>query len=416
MILKETLQGVVNSQKEQLPTMDTGVVRDELSRIDVNLPFAIMISGIRRCGKSTLLRQVMRNARCFAYFNFEDPRTAGMESGDLLKLDSALTEAYGKFDIYLLDEIQNINGWETFVRSMLDRKKHFVITGSNASLLSRELGTKLTGRHLRHELFPFSYGEFLKFTSSAAGPDSFGEYTRMGGFPEYIRYGRNEILQELLNDILARDIVVRQKLRNPQTVKEMALYLLSNTGGEFSYNKLAKMFNLGSTNSAIAYVSYLEDSYLLFTVSRFDYSMKKQAISPKKVYSIDSGLYRANSISFTPNKGRILENQVFLNMRRHGRQVYYYKGKRECDFVVREGNSIVRAIQVCYDIDDDNRDREIKGLVEAMETFGLKEGLLLTCNQEDEMEFSERKIAIKPVWKWFLEQDSTSLGPNYPGI
>ena len=409
MILRETLLGIVNSQKEQLTSMDTGVVRDELSSIDTTLPFAIMISGIRRCGKSTLLRQVMKSAQNFAYFNFEDPRIAGMESGDLLKLDSVLTEAYGKFDVYLLDEIQNIEGWETFVRSMLDRQKHFVITGSYASLLSRELGTKLTGRHLRHELFPFSYGEFLKFTSSAAGPDSFGEYTRLGGFPEYIRYGRNEILQELLNNILARDIVVRQKLRNSQIVKEMALYLLSNTGVEFSYNKLAKMFNLGSTNSAIGYVSYLEDSYLLFTVSKFDYSVKKQAISPKKVYSIDSGLYRANSTSFTPNRGRILENQVFLDMRRHGLQVYYYKGKRECDFVVREGNSIVRAIQVCYDLDDDNRNREFKGLIEAMETFGLQEGLLLTGNQDDEIEFSGKKIAIRPVWRWSIEQDRSGL-------
>ncbi len=410
MILRETLLGIVNSQKEQLTSMDTGVVRDELSSIDTTLPFAIMISGIRRCGKSTLLRQVMKSAQNFAYFNFEDPRIAGMESGDLLKLDSVLTEAYGKFDVYLLDEIQNIEGWETFVRSMLDRQKHFVITGSNASLLSRELGTKLTGRHLRHELFPFSYGEFLKFTSSAAGPDSFGEYTRLGGFPEYIRYGRNEILQELLNNILARDIVVRQKLRNSKILKEMALYLLSNTGVEFSYNKLAKMFNLGSTNSAIGYVSYLEDSYLLFTVSKFDYSVKKQAISPKKVYSIDSGLCGANSISFTPNKGRVLENQVFLDLRRHGRGVYYYKGKRECDFVVREGSSIVRAIQVCYDLDDDNRDREFKGLIEAMEKFNLQDGLLLTSNQDDWVDVSGKKIVIKPVWKWSVEQAASSSG------
>ena len=189
----------------------------------------------------------------------------------------------------------------------------------------------------------------------------------------------------------------------------MALYLLSNTGVEFSYNKLAKMFNLGSTNSAIGYVSYLEDSYLLFTVRRFDYSVKRQAISPKKVYSIDSGLYMANSTSFTPNRGRILENRVFLDMRRHGLQVYYYKGKRECDFVVREGNSIVRAIKVCYDLDDDNRNREFKGLIEAMETFGLQEGLLLTGNQDDEIEFSGKKIAIRPVWRWSIEQDRSGL-------
>ena len=173
-----------------------------------------------------------------------------------------------KGSCYFFDEIQNVEKWELFVRTMLDQGKHFLITSSNASLLSKELGTRLTGRHLLKELFPFSYPEYLIFTSTKAGPETFNEYLKKGGFPEYLRFGRSEILQELLNDIVMRDIVVRHKLRSPKSIKEMALFLISNIGVEFSYNSLAKTFNLGSTNSAISFVSYLEDSYLLFTVPK----------------------------------------------------------------------------------------------------------------------------------------------------
>jgi uncharacterized protein len=148
--------------------------------------------------------------------------------------------------------------------------------------MSKELGTRLTGRHLRCELFPFSYFEFLNFSSKKEGVDSFGEYLQKGGFPEYLKYDRSDILQELFNDIVMRDIVERHKLRSPKAIKEMALFLIFNVGVEFSYNSLAKAFGLGSTNSAIAFVSYLEDSYLLFTFSKFDYSIKKQAVNPKK--------------------------------------------------------------------------------------------------------------------------------------
>jgi predicted AAA+ superfamily ATPase len=275
-----------------------------------------------------------------------------------------------------------------------------MITGSNASLLSKELGTRLTGRHLKHELFPFSYQEFLNFTSKKIGADSFGEYLKSGGFPEYLLYCKTEILQELFNDIIMRDIVVRHKLRSPKVIKEMALYLITNVGVEFSYNNLAKTFNLGSTNSAVAFVSYLEDSYLIFTVSKFDYSLKKQMVNPKKVYSIDNGLSSANSISFSSNKGRMLENWVFLDLKRTGKEIFYFKGERECDFLVREKNKITAAIQVCYELNEENKERELSGLVEALEKFNLTEGAILTYNQEDELKVSGKTVFVKPAWRW----------------
>lgn len=406
MLLKDTLKAIVATQKKELDSLEHGIERALSKKIELKLPFAIVLSGIRRCGKSTLLRQIMKTEKGLYYFNFEDPRATSFELSDFQKLDEVLKEEYGESECYFFDEIQNVDRWELFVRTMIDRKKHFLITGSNASLMSRELGTRLTGRHLKYELFPFSYGEFLSFTEKKPGADSFDDYLHQGGFPEYLKYGKTEILQELFNDIVLRDIVVRHKLRSPQTIKEMALYLLSNIGTEFSYNRLAKTFNLGSTNTATAFVSHLETSYLLFIISKFDYSLKKQAVNPKKIYAIDNGLASVNSVSFSTNKGRMLENAVFLHLRRAGKQVFYYKGRYECDFLVKEKNVITQAIQVCYHLNEENKKREIDGLIDALEKFGLQNGLILTFNQQDKNKTSGKTITINPVWRW-LQQEIT---------
>ena len=403
MILKDTLKQVVQSQKADLSSLELGVERESLKEMDLNLPHALVISGVRRCGKSTLLRQLIKKTPRFCYFNFEDTRIEGFSTTDFPKLDEALQEDYGKCDYYFFDEIQNVPKWEIFVRSMLNKKKRFVITGSNASLLSKELGTRLTGRHVRHELFPFSFKEMLLFTKQKPNINSFDEYLKKGGFPDYLKFNRSEILMELLNDILARDIMVRHKLRESKTVREMVVYLLSNVGKEFSYTSLKNMFGLGSTSTAVSFVSYFEDSYLLFSIPRFDYSLKKQLVNPKKVYSVDNGLSSVNSVSFSSDRGRMLENLVFLQLRRKDKEIFYFKGRKECDFLVRQGNKIRGAFQVCYDLNEDNKDREIGGLVEAMNEFKLTEGYLLTYNQEDEFKIDEKKVIVKPVWEWLLE-------------
>jgi predicted AAA+ superfamily ATPase len=401
MMLKETLRSIVKAQQKELESSEQGIERTLAKKIDLALPFAVILSGIRRCGKSTLLRQIMAATNSPYYFNFEDPRANSFELNDFQKLDEIFREEYGENVNYFFDEIQNVENWELFIRTMLEKKKHFLITGSNASWMSKELGTRLTGRHLKQELFPFSYCEFLNFTSRNRGADSFREYLRKGGFPEYLKYGRSDILQELFYDIIMRDIVVRYKLRSQKVIKEMALFLISNIGVEFSYNSLAKTFSLGSTNSAIAFVSYLEDSYLLFTVSKFDYSLKKQAANPKKVYLVDNGLADVNSVSFSANKGRMLENCVFLELRRTGKEVFYFRENKECNFLVKERNEIVMAIQVCYELNEDNKKREIDGLAEAMKKFDLPAGTILTFDQQDELEISGKTIKICPVWRWF---------------
>ena len=400
MILKETLRKIVVDQKTDLEFFEYGTEREGLGSIPLELPHAVIISGIRRSGKSTLLHQILKKLPNYYYLNFEDTRLINFESGDFEKLDEVFHTEYGPSEFYLLDEIQNVKGWEIFVRSRLDRHKHLFITGSNASMLSKELGTRLTGRHINVELFPFSFGEALLFRKEIASPDSFEWYFKQGGFPDFIKYGRPEILRELFTDILQRDIISRHKIRETKALHELALYLLSNVGKEFSYNSLKKMFQFGSVNTPISFVSYLEDSYLLFTIPKFDYSLKKQMINEKKVYSIDNGLSNANSVSFSSNKGRMLENFVFITLRRSHKNIYYFRENGECDFLIKEDSRIIIAIQVAYELNEDNKKMEIEGLLEAMKKFELREGFILTYNQEDEIDIEDKRIIIKPVWKW----------------
>ncbi len=399
MIPKETIREVARKQRNELAASEKGVPRVLLSSIDTTVPHALIISGIRRCGKSTLLRQLMSRMNGCCYFNLEDARLTGFVAADLEKLREVLAEEYGACTHYFLDEIQNVPGWERFVRTLQDEGKHFVITGSNASLLSRELGTKLTGRHITHELFPFSYTEALRFLAKKPSEASFAEYLERGGFPEYLAYGTTGILQELFIDIITRDVVVRHGLRDAATAREMAVFLTTNAGKAFSYNKLKDYFRLGSMNTAKAYASYFEDSYLLFTVPRFEYSFKKQLIAPKKAYSIDCGFASANSASFSSDKGRMLENCVFLGLRRQHKEIFYFKGAGECDFLVKEKGKITLAVQVSYEVTDENKERELNGLQEAMKTCKLQQGVIVTFDQEDRL----GSIRLIPAWKWLGE-------------
>ncbi len=385
MILKETLAKVVRLQREELNLKETGVERELLKSIDLKSSHAVILSGIRRCGKSTLLRQLMKRVKNPNYFNFEDLRAVNFEASDFEKLGEVFSEENGG-DTYFFDEIQVVSHWEKFIRHLLDLGKKCVITGSNASLLSKELGTLLTGRHLTHELFPFSYNETLHFLKNIRSPTSFGEYLKYGGFPEFLKYLlkkeiKIEILQEFLNDIVVRDVAARYAIKDVRRLKEMVIYLLTNAGKNFSYNKLAKYFNLGSVHTMISYINFLEDSYLLFTVPSFGYSLKKQIINNKKIYGIDTGLSNANSIAFSSDAGRILENLVFLHLRRWAKEIYYYRGEKECDFIFDKW----LAIQVCYKLNEENKKRELEGLKEAVQKLHRKErtGIIVTFNQQD---------------------------------
>lgn len=398
MILKDSLVRIVNSQKEGLQSVKNIVERNILSSIDLNPSFAIILTGIRRSGKSTLLKQLMKKLSVYNYFNFEDIRTANFETDDFLKLEDIFKANKTKYLFF--DEIQNIKNWELFVRTALDKGNRIFITGSNATLMSRELGTKLTGRHLKYEVFPFSYNEFLKFKKLKDSDKSTAEYLIKGGFPEFLMSNNVQILQTLFEDILIRDIIMRHGIRNSKVLKSIATYMISNIGNLYTYSGIAKLFDIKSRISAQHFITYLEDSYLFFSVPMFSYSLKQQISNARKIYSIDNGFINANTLSFTEDKGKLLENLVYLTLRQSGNSVFYFKQKRECDFVVKKLNKIEDVIQVCYKINSENQKREFEGLFEAMEFFKLKEGMIITFNQDDKLISKDKTINIISLRKW----------------
>lgn len=401
MIQKDTLREVIVSQREALDRLDFGTPRELKARIDDS--FALLVTGVRRSGKSTFLNQLLKGHKGSYYLNLEDPRLDGFELSDFNKVEIIMGELYGSGGIYFFDEIQNIEKWEKFIRYLIDKKERVVITGSNASLLSRELGTKLTGRHLQVEIFPFSFREFMAMKGERPSLKSFDEYLYKGGFPEYLKKENPTILNELLSDVVMKDIAVRFGIRNTGILNKIAIYLISNVGKEFSYNSIRKMFDIKSVQSVIDYVSFFEDAYLVFTVQKFSYSYKNQQMGHKKSYSIDNGFSYNNSASFSKDKGKMLENMVFVELRRRFKDIFYFQDRNECDFVIKQKEKIVLAVQACFELNEDNRDREINGLVSALKEFGLKEGLILTHEQEDEFMAEGKRIVVRPAWKWLLD-------------
>lgn len=399
MISKDLLQEVALSQKENLQGRSLGLLRNELNSISLIQSHALIISGIRRCGKSTLLIQLLKNQYPEAlYLNFEDPRLYGFSVEDFQKLDKILTDQ-GQTSLFL-DEIQVVEGWERFVRQKLDLDNfRIVITGSNASLLSKELGTKLTGRHISKELFPFSYDQFSEFQKLEKSSNSTSEYLSLGGFPEYLKTGRPELLHQLFDDLLLRDIAIRYGVRDVKSLQNLAIYLISNVAKLVSGNNLRKILEFKATSTVMEYFSYLEESWLFFFIPKFSYSQRKQLINAKKVYSIDTGLVTANSRSFSEDLGRRFENMVFLHFRRTYPEIYYFSEKNECDLVIFGRQGLVELVQVCYELNPENLKRELDGLWEAMKFFDKKEGLLVTLGQEDSFEQHGYLINVIPFHK-----------------
>lgn len=400
MILKSLLQEIAAAQKENLLKLQTGLRRHQLDEMPELTSHALIISGIRRCGKSTLLHQLLREKYQDAfYLNFEDPRLYDLELNDFTRLDEVITER--ESTSLFFDEIQVVEGWERYIRQKLDEGYKTIITGSNASLLSSELGTKLTGRHITKELFPFSWKEFCDFKSAESSGDALKSYMETGGFPEYVKSENDDILHQLFEDILVRDIAVRYGVRDVKTLQRLALYLISNVGSLVTGNKMRSLFGIGATSTVMEYFSYLEQTWLLHFIPKFSYSVRKQSINPRKVYAIDTGLVNVNSKSFSDNYGRILENLVFLHLRRSVKEIFYFSEKGECDFVTFVNGNVNDVIQVCYELNTDNLDRELNGLFEALSFFEKGEGFIVTQNQTDRFERNGKVAKVVPCHQFF---------------
>jgi hypothetical protein len=398
MILKETIAEVFKHQSGILLNQGLGTARECLSDFKIYDSFVLVISGVRRCGKSTLVRQLLKSRQETSLFlNFEDPRLTGFGLEDFARLNDIVAKESLK--ILAFDEIQLVPEWEKYVRSKLEEKQKIIITGSNASLLSREFGSRLTGRHITKELFPFSYAEFLQFSELKRNADSFDLYMDLGGFPEYLKVREEEVLFHLMDDIIYRDIAVRYGIRQHRLLRQLAVYMISNAGKLYSLNNLRKLFGFGSVRSVADYVSWFEDTYLMFSMPKFSFSINKQIVNPRKLYCIDTGLAGVNSLSFSKDSGRKLENLVYLYLRKKHSTLYYFAEKHECDFIVVQKGQPVKALQVCHHLDADNLDRELKGLEEAMTDLKINLGEIITFDQEDSFEVGGKEVRVIPAWK-----------------
>ncbi len=349
--------------------------------------------------------------------NFDDIRLSRFSEADYEALFTIFTKE-SKDSVYLFDEIQLAPVWERFLRRMHDTGANLVVTGSNSSLLSNELGSHLTGRYLKHELFPFSFSEFLAHcelpqiasTTTDAGlmlRNSFA-YIKSGGFPEYLTHYRRELLEQVFKDILFRDIIARYGIQEKQGIQDLALYLMSNPGAKISYGKLARVIGFRSPTSVKEYLGYMEDVYLLFQVRKFDWSLKRSILAPRKVYPVDQGLSNAVAFTISPNRGHMLETAVFIQLLRKG-PVWYYVGKGECDFIWKDEDDKYECIQVCWHLNDENRKREYAGLEEATDFFNRDSGTIVTFDQEETITLNQCCVKIIPFWKWIFDRKSSEI-------
>lgn len=423
MLSDDEIKEILIRQREIILKKDYGVERVLLKEVEKRLllPHAIVLTGLRRSGKSTLLRQIMKkyyNDQDFYYINFEDERLLGFKASEFNRLYEALVSLFGKSKNFFLDEVQNVAHFETFIRRFYEEGFKFIITGSSAALLSREIGTKLTGRHVDITLKPFSFPEFLSLKgvkvtkelwlrteSRSEIKNLFEDYLSRGGMPEYLVYDDQELLTEVYSDIVMKDIVARYKVEDTPTLRQLYLYLISNVSNRFSYNSLKKFTDIKSVNTIKKFIGYLEQTYLAATINKFDYSLKKQVVNDKKFYLADNGFIEALSKTFSKDKGKLLENLVFTNLNTDCEVAYFADSKTECDFVVSKNRKVLCVVQVCYELNEKNRQRELDGVLAAMKEFDLKEGLLLTNAQEEKIKVNGNKVTVMPVWKWLLEKE-----------
>ena len=295
-----------------------------------------------------------------------------------------------------------IDKWEIFIHQLLRENYKIFITGSNSSLLSIEMSSHLTGRNLAFELFPFSYKEYLLYKNLSSNEDSAKEYLINGGMPEFVKTNQRMILSQLVDDILLKDIAVRYQIKDFSSLRQMATYLLSNVGNYISANKLKGMFGLKAVSSIVDYMSFMENAYLFFFIPVFDYSLRVQQRNPRKIYCIDNGMISAVSQSFSSDYGHRLENLVFLHLRRKTKQIYYYKGVGECDFVAVSKQGEKTLIQVCSELNDFNMDRELNGMFEALEFLSETEGKMITFNQKDVFTKDKKTIEVVPLHEFLM--------------
>ena len=378
-------------------------------------PLIKLITGPRRVGKS-VFALLMLQGKNFAYLNFDDSQL--LEKWDEELVMSALDDVYPDYDFMLLDEVQNLPDWDLWISKLYRRGKNLIITGSNAKMLSSEMATVLTGRYLQIEMLPFSLDETMRWKNISLEREEQAaqaivladDYMRNGGYPETIpaRSITKSYLSTLFDSILLKDVAKRHKVRNTTDLYNLATYLLSNFCNPISANELAGELGLSSVATTKKFCDYLNEPYLFFFLPRFNNKLKLMAKAPKKVYVVDNGFVQSTAFNLSENLGRLLENQVFVELLRRGyipgKTLFYYRTRndKEIDFVTRKGTKVEQLIQVCYDMTSGKtRKRELDALAEAAEELHCDNLLVITNDQQEEIDWKGKAILIKHTNKFF---------------
>jgi len=383
-----------------------------------------VVLGPRRAGKSIFSVHLFRGQKP-AYVNFDDENLVKLKNYD--EIMKELVALYGDTKCLLFDEIQNLPDWELLINRLHRQGYNIMLTGSNAKLLSKELATSLTGRHIPIEIFPFSFREFLlakKFVFKAdelSIAETKGQllgllqkYMISGGFPELVvkELDSKGYLDTLLNSQIFTDIVKRYNLRLSQKIYDLEIFLLNNFASEFSYRKLSNQLGFSSVATLEKFLGYLQEAYLLYVLERYSHKTGERLNSPKKAYLVDNGYISAKAVQYSANNGKLMENLVFSELLKIGykpnQDLFYYKTKnnKEVDFVLREGIKMKSLIQVAYDIEKMGvKEREMSALVLAGTELKCRNLLVLTWDYEENVIFKEAKIKFIPLWKWLLENN-----------
>ncbi len=431
---KEKLKELIIEHKEKF-LKKTELVKREIQK-DIapilNQREIIIITGVRRGGKSSLMRLISNDLiekydilqGNILYLNFEDERFTYFDINDFEQVYEIFLELYHPVGrkYFFLDEIQNVKGWEKWLNRLYEFEDlKIFVTGSNATLLSSEIATALTGRNRQLIVYPFSFNEFLSLRNYSITEKDFylrekrleikrlfDEYLKLGGFPEVLKISDNTLLEQYLKDIIYRDVIARYSIRNIKEIKELTLFLASNIGTIQSYNNLREMINVKSLNTIKNYLEMLENVFLFFKIDLFSFSVKKQIYNPSKIYSVDSALSNAIVFKFSENIGHIYENIVFIELQRKNKEVFYWKSKRgrEVDFVIKSGLKIDEAIQVCFSFTDKKtRDRELESLLSAKNELNVDNLVMITEDEKGEEVIDGASVRIIPLWKWLLQSE-----------
>lgn len=375
-----------------------------------------LITGPRRVGKSTQALMMLRDKR-FAYLNFDSQQL--LESWDANLVMKMLDDVYPDYDYLMLDEVQNLDGWDIWVSELYRNGKNLVITGSNANMLSSEMATVLTGKYLQVRMLPFSLEEFFdwnKLDIHHLGPEQAtdskllkDDYMRNGGYPEVVvtRQLVLSYLDTLFDSIIWKDVAKRHNVRNITELNNMALYMVSNFCNPTSANELAEALGFNSVNTAKKYMDYLHEPYLFYYLSRYNNKLKLMKKAPRKVYVVDNGFVAAKAFTLSENLGRLLENQVFIELMRRGydtdKTMFYYRSRndKEVDFVLRQGAHVERLVQVCYDMSSPRTEkRELSSIIECAGELNCRNLTIITNEEERTIEKDGFTISVVPITKF----------------